>query len=323
MAESTTIYRNNKILSQLARKFVLFSTCITFIGCQTQSTSIPETIRNEPQQSTKVLVIGDISDNPAKKIIRYQPMADYLANHLSEFGIGRGEVKVAADIETMIDWMKSGQVDIYFDSLYPAMIVSDRTEAQPILRRWKKGQAEYYSVLFAMKSSKIKNLEDLQGNTIAFEETYSTSGYFLPIVKLIEAEFKVIQQASADTSVEQDRIGYVLSEDDENTIQWVIDGRVEAGAVDNNTFQEIPEASRAEINILAETETVPRQIVLVRKGLEPNVVETIKSTLLKMEQTEEGKEILNKFEQTTKFDDFPTETSIEKIRQLYELVPKK
>ena len=323
MAESTPIYKKKKIWSQLVSKFVLFSTCITFVSCQNQSTSVPDTINSASQQSTKVLVIGDISDNPAKKIARYQPMADYLANHLNEFGIGRGEVKVAADIETMIDWLKSGQVDIYFDSPYPAMIVCDRAEAKPILRRWKNSQAEYYGILFAMKRSKIETLADLQGKTIAFDKNFSTSGYFLPVVKLIEAGLQTVEINSSNRIIPADQIGYVFSDDDENTIQWVIDGKVEAGAVDIGTFRKIPAASLTEINILAETEKVPRQMVMIRKDLEPKLVATIKSILLKIDQTEEGKEVLNKFEKTAKFDDFPPEKSIDKIRQLYELIPNK
>ena len=320
MANSTPVYIINSIVSQLISKLILFSVLIGVVGCDSQSTSVSETIDTPPSQSTKVIVIADISNNPAKKIARYQPMADYLANHLSEFNIGQGEVKVATDLETMSDWLESGQVDIYFDSPYPAMIVSDRSGAKPILRRWKDGQAEYYGVFFAMKSSGIKTLAELQGNTIALDETYSTSGYFLPMVKLIQSGFQPVEKKSTSGKVEADQVGYVFSDDDENTIQWVISGKLKAGVVDIETFREIPVASRKEIDILAETETVPRQVVLIREDLDPKLVAKIKTILLNMDQTDEGKKVLAKFEQTAKFDDFPPKKSIDRIRQLYELV---
>ena len=323
MMGSTLVNRKNTIFFQLISKLVLLSACLSLVSCQTRSTSTAEPVDTQTNQSTKTIVIGDISNNPAKKIARYQPMADYLASNLREFGIGRGEVKVASDLATMIDWLESGQVDIYFDSPYPSMIVGDRTGSTPILRRWKGGQSDYYGVFFAMNSSGIKTLADLKGKVVAFDEPYSTSGYFLPLVKLIESGFKVVETASSNTKVSQEQIGYIFTDDDENTIQWVISGKVDAGVVDLETFEEIPSKSRIEIKILAKTKTVPRQMVSIRKDLDPELRETIQTILLEMDQNEGSKQILTKFENTAKFDDFPAQQSIDEIRRLYELIPEK
>ncbi len=323
MMGSTLVNRKNIIFFQLISKLVLLSACLSLISCQARSTSTTEPVETQTNQSTKTIVIGDISNNPAKKIARYQPMADYLASNLSEFGIGRGEVKVASDLATMIDWLKSGQVDIYFDSPYPSMIVGDRSGSTPILRRWKGGQSDYYGVFFAMNSSGIKTLADLKGKVVAFDEPYSTSGYFLPLVKLIESGFKVVETTFSNTNISQEQIGYVFTDDDENTIQWVISGKVDAGVVDLETFEEIPSQSRIEIKILAKTKTVPRQMVSIRKDLDPELRETIQTLLLNMDQNEESKQVLTKFENTAKFDDFPTQQSIDEIRRLYELIPAK
>src|SRR5262249_14829565 len=65
------------------------------------------------------LILADISDSPSKRIAAFQPLADYLGAHLGKFGINTGSVKIAPDFPTMIQWMKSEQVDIYFDSPYP------------------------------------------------------------------------------------------------------------------------------------------------------------------------------------------------------------
>ena len=322
MIGSILVERKNTIFSQLIGKLVLLSVCLSLISCQSKSTSVSKTIASPTSQSTKAIVIGDISNNPAKKIARYQPMADYLASRLSDFDIGQGEVKVASDLATTIDWLESGQIDIYFDSPYPAMIVSERTGAKPILRRWKGGQAEYYGVFFVMNNSGIQTLKDLQGKTIAFDEPYSTSGYFLPLVKLIQSGFRPVETTSINANVAADEIGYVFTDDDENTIQWVISGKANAGVVDIETFAEIPPETRKEMTILAKTKTVPRQMVSIRQDLDPQLKEKIKTILLEMDGTAEGKQILTKFEKTAKFDDFPAEQSIEEIRQLYELINK-
>ena len=323
MIGSILVERKNTIFSQLIGRVVLLGACLSLISCQSRSTSVSETIASPTTQSTEVIVIGDISSNPAKKITRYQPMADYLANNLSEFGIGRGEVKIAPSLNTMVDWLKSGKVDVYFDSPYPAMIVSDRSGSKPLLRRWKGGQAEYYGVFLTMNDSGIKTLSDLQGKIVAFDDPYSTSGYFLPLVKLVESGFQAVETKSDNASVAANRIGYIFTGDDANIIQWIISGKVEAGVVDIETFAEIPSESRKAITLLAKTKTVPRQMVSVRQDLDTELREKIKTILINMKQTEAGKEVLNKFEKTAKFDDFPAEQSIEQLRQLYELITEK
>lgn len=315
--------RKNRLFPQLTRTLILLTAYLSLSSCQSPSTSISktrETGASTSSSSTKAIVLGDISNDPTAKIARYQPLADYLARRLREFKIGSGEVKVAPNVSTMSNWLKSGQVDLYFDSLYPAMLVSDSSGAQPILRRWKDGQAEYYGVFFALKSSGIKTLAELQGQTIALDDIHSTSGYLLPLVKLIESGFQPVAQTSPRGQVAPAQIGYVFSKDDENTIQWVISGKVKAGVVDIGSFREIPLATHQEINILAKTVTVARQVVMMRADLEPQLGEAIKTVLLKMNQTDEGKEVLAKFEKTAKFDDFPPENKLDTLRQLHKLI---
>lgn len=306
----------NKILGN-----VLFLGFVTLmVGC-TQTPPTPSVTTTTPTPtSTKALVIGDVTNQPAKKITRYQPLADYLAARLSQFGIGVGEVKVAPDVGTMAEFLKSGQVDIYFDSPYPAMIAVNQSGAQPILRRWKGGDAIYRTIIFTLKDKGIERLEDLQGKMIAFDDVSSTSGFVLPFVYLKEAGLKLIEKDSTTDEVASDEVGYVFSKDDQNNIQWVISDKVDAAAVDHRSYLDIPEESRQAMVILGETEEVARHVVLVRSGLPPEQVEAIKQILLDMDQTPEGKAVLEQFEETAKFDTFPTQKDIARMQQLYEQV---
>ena len=174
-----------------------------------------------------------------------------------------------------------------------------------------------------MNDSGIKTLSDLQSKIVAFDDPHSTSGYFLPLVKLVESGLHAVETESEHANVPTDRIGYIFTGDDQNIIQWMISGKVGAGVVDIETFSEIPPESRKEIILLAKTKTVPRQIVSVRQDLEPELREKIKTILIDMDRTKGGKEVLNKFEKTAKFDDFPAEQSIEELRKLYELITEK
>jgi phosphonate transport system substrate-binding protein len=272
--------------------------------------------------SDNAIVLGDISDEPAETIEGTQPIADYLAARLGEYGITRGEVKIAPDLDTMTRWMAEGEVDIYFDSPYPVLVVSQKTGAVPILRRWKYGVSAYHSVFIARKDSGLTSLADLPGRMIAFEESFSTSGYMLPLSYLVEQDMNPVEKADPETAVAPDEVGYVFSTADNTTIQWVVSGKVPIGVVDNVTFELlIPEETREGLTILGATEDVPRQMVLLRSGIEPELAEAIQTILIEVDESEEGQAALAAF-LTTEFDEFPegAEAALARMQTLYELV---
>ncbi|MBE9118517.1 phosphate/phosphite/phosphonate ABC transporter substrate-binding protein, partial [Lusitaniella coriacea LEGE 07157] len=277
------------------------------------------TIQATPNKE-ETFVLGEISDEPTKKIQRFQPLANLLAANLEEFGITQGNVKIVPDLESMIRAIDAGEIDLFFDSLYPAMIISDRAQAKPILRRWKKGQAEYSTIFFTRNDNDIASLSELKGKFVGLEEKISTSGYLLPIAYLLEAGLKPVEKKNDTATVAANEVGYIFTRDDENTVQWVLSGKVIAGAVDSQTFASIPEESRAKLNIIAETEKVPRQLVLIRSDIEEKEREKITSLLENLDTTEEGKKVLEQLEKTKKFDKFPSEQSLEQMRTLYQKV---
>ena len=270
------------------------------------------------------IVLADIGSNPAKKIKRFQPLADYLAANLTDYGIDVGEVKIAPDMDTLIGWIEAGEVDMYFDSPFPVMFIAGETGAQPILRRWKDGVEEYHSVIFALADKGLESVEDLQGQLVAFDSPQSTSGFMLPLAHLLENELATVEvdKNNISPNVADNEIGYVFTEDDEITIQWVIAGRMAAGVVDSQTYiTEIPEETREHLVILAETVAVPRQIALVSPDMDPELVETITALLLELTETDEGLAVLDDFD-TSQFDEFPqgAEATLEELRAMFDLV---
>ena len=297
-------------------------TAIGFVACSLQNTTNSHTSSPEiaeptpPPSAEKTVVLADISDNPQKKIRRFQPLANYLAANSHQFE--RGQVKIAPDMDTMIAWLKSGAVDIYIDSPYPAMLAMNQANVQPILRRWKKGNAEYHSLIFTMKDRQINSLSDLKGKIIAFEDPLSTTGYLLPLGKLTEMGLNPQEKSVSNTKVPADSIGYIFSDEDENSIEWLLSGKVAAAAMDNQSYEKLSADIKEKTLILAETEKVTRNLVMVRGDLPVEQIEAISSTLLTMDKTEEGKVVLEKFSQTTKFDRLPESQSLNRIQSLYQ-----
>jgi phosphonate transport system substrate-binding protein len=296
--------------------------CLILVGCGTQAAPTPTVQPTAvPAADTGRIIIGEIGDDPAAKIEEFQPLADYLASNLGEFGIGVGEVKIAPDLATMTKWMKAGDIHLYFDSLYPAMIVSDGSGAEPILRRWKSGVEQYHTVFFALADSGIRTINNLEGKMVAFEEPVSTSGYMMPLAYLIDAGLEPVEKDSTDATVAKDEVGYVFSSDEDNTVQWVISGRAAAGTVDDQTYMEIPEETRKNLTIIAETVDIPRQVVVAQGDISPEMLDAIKTLLTEMDQSDTGKSVLEAFEDTVKFDGFPdgAAAALAQMREWFEI----
>ena len=300
-------------------------TVVGIVACSPQNTSNTSSQEisepTQPPSAEKTIVLADISNNPQKKIRRFQPLANYIAANSDQFD--RGQVKIAPDMKTIIAWLKSGEVDMYIDSPYPAMLAMNGAGAKPILRRWKKGSAEYYSLIFTMSERNITSLSDLKGKAIAFDDPFSTTGYMLPLVKLLESGLNPVEISLPNLSVSDKAVGYVFSSEDENSIEWLLSGRVDAAAMDNHTFDKMSAEIKEKAVVLAETEKIARNLVMVRGDMPSDQIETISSVLLAMDKTDEGKVVLEKFGQTTKFDKIPTKESLNRIQDLYQKTQNK
>lgn len=300
---------------------IAFLLSFILISCGGGAASTAEPPVVEPVES-RPIVLGDISDDPAEVIEGTQPLADYLAANLSEYGITEGQVRIATSTEELAEMLAKGEVDLCFDSTYPATLISDQVGAKIILRRWRFGVEEYQSVIFASKASGITSIDQLPGHMVAMDAPYSTSGFMLPAVYLTEQGLNLAGKKSGGDPVANDEIGFVFSFDDTNTLQWVISGLADAGVTDDFHFDvDFPEEARAQLVELARTEATPRQVGLVRSGLDEGLTRAIIRILTSMHETDEGKAALDTF-QTSKFDEFPEGISAAtaRMREMMEIV---
>ena len=268
------------------------------------------------------LTMGDIGSDPAVIIDGTQPIADYIASKLGKFGITKGQVKVAKDADEMTQWLKDGKVDLYFDSVYPAALISDASGAKPFIRRWKGGVEQYHTVIFAAKSSGITQVDQLNGHVIGFDNEYSTSGYVLPLAYLTEAGLTLVQKQSVTDTVGADEVGYTFSQADQNTIQWVVSGKLAAAATDNVTYDKLPDDVKSQLVIVAETEALPRQVGIIRPGIPDDLKNALVQVLVNAGTDPDAAAALKSFQGTTKFDEFPQgiEQALTRIHQLEDIV---
>ena len=274
--------------------------------------SLPLMTLAAPPSASKAdeFVVGAISGDARKHIEFTQRLADYLAENLDSYHPSQGRVVVSKDAPTMGKMLKAGQVDLVSETLFTALELQEKYGAEILLKRWKKGVESYSSVIFVRQDFDFQSLDDLRGKVIAFEDRFSTSGFFIPAGVLLKKGYKLIELDSPNAPVPHDGIGYVFVKElvtrgnEISIASWVSRGIVHAGAfsdVNWNDTEDMPDELRKELVIIYQSQDFPRSLQLTRTDLEPQIKLIVKRLLLKANQTAKGKKALKKYQKTTKF----------------------
>lgn len=273
------------------------------------------------QSKQTELVIGTIGNNVSKKTKNFAPLARYLQQHLAKDGVASVRTRVVPTSEAMANDLLAGKIDIALDSPLVAAKIAKLSGAKPVLRHWKKGIAEYYSVIVVPVASELKSLKDLKGKRIAFQERDSTSGFMLPVDMILSAGAPMIEKRRPQDSYETDKVNYYFSGSDRHTITWLAKGWVEAAGTDVKTFKRLEKARPGKFKILAKSITVPRHVVLQSTATDDAIGKSVAKILIDMDKSEEGQKILHGFKKTKKFDVFP-DGSEETFKPIYAIIER-
>ena len=230
----------------------------------------------------------------------------YLASKLASASDIEGKVVIAPTPFQLARLIEQKKVDFYMESPYPTYLINDvHGVAKLLLRRWKGGMAEYRSLIFTKRNGEINRLEDLRGKVLVFEDPESTSGHFLPKSFLRRKGFKFADKSRFDPYASPTDIGYLFAYSQEKLVDWVLSKKAAAGAFSDDDFARLDENKRSDITILAQTEPLPRHFISVRKDFAPALADRLEKVLLSMHENDQGRRILKKTDDTTKFDRLP------------------
>lgn len=250
------------------------------------------------------LYLGSVGVDPDEEIKEFHSLATYLQKHLNHSKIDKVTVVVASNSKEMANLITNNKVHLYIDSPFPSLVVQKESGSSIFLRRWKKGVAEYRSVIFTRKDSGINTLEAMKGHVLAFEDPFSTSSYFLPKATLATKNL-VLKQVNSGENVDKNSVGYLFSDDDRNTMLWVLRKKVSIGTMNETSYKRLAKKRLNDLQVIASSIWVPRHVVSHAPGMKTDLVEAIKKTLIQMHESEEGKSALKGFANTTGFDEFP------------------
>ena len=261
----------------------------------------------QARQTANTITLGLVAEVNQKQVEEhFQEFVRYLARKLSSNAKFEGRVVVVPTESRLADLLSEKKADFYMESPHPTyMINSVYGAGKLLLRRWKGGLADYHALIFTRKNGATKRLEDLHGKMIAFEDPESTSGYFLPKLLLSKKGFKLVQMNRIEPNVPRGELGYIFAFTQEKLVDWVLSQQVAAGAFSNDDYAALEDGKRADLLILAETASLPRHLVSIRKDLAPALANSLKKILLSMHEDPEGRLILRQTDGTTKFDTLP------------------
>jgi phosphonate transport system substrate-binding protein len=252
---------------------------------------------------TKTISLGIVSEVNQKEIEEhYRDFVRYVARKLSS----EGKVVLASTPPELAKLLEQQKVDFYMESAYSTYIINDvEGAAKLLLRRWQRGKPEYQSLIFAKRNSGVNRLDDLRGKIIVFENLKSTSGYFLPKFFLLRNGFKLSEKSRLDAAVTPEEMGYIFASSQEKLVNLVLTNQAAGGAFSDDDYAKLDDKAKADIGVLAQTERLPRHLVSIRKDLAPALADRLKAILIAMSEDDEGRRILQKTGETTKFDMLP------------------
>jgi phosphonate transport system substrate-binding protein len=255
----------------------------------------------------KTISLGIVSEIHQKEIeVHFRDFVRYVARKLSPAPDVESKVVVAPTLPDLAKLLEQKKVDFYLESPYPTYVINNVHGAgKLLLRRWKSGMAEYRSLIFTKRNSGINRLQDIRGKIIAFEDPESTSGYFLPKLFLQRNGFKLSEKPRADANISPTEVGYVFAKSQDALLGMVLTKQVAAATFSDDDYKQLDEKTRSEIDVLAQTELLPRHLVSVRRDLAPALAGRLEEILLKMHEADEGRGILQRTDNTTKFDVLP------------------
>lgn len=251
-----------------------------------------------------VLVLGRISDNPKAHYEQLKPLLDYVVPRMADVGIREGRILMARDTQQMQSYMRRGRVDWVTETSAAAVLLQQRSGAEPLLLTERDGVSRYSTVYFAHRDAGISSLEDLAGRSIAFQNRSSTSAYYIPATELLQRGMHLEILLSPMDRPAPGSVGYVFARSELNLSSWVHKRLVDAGAMSNLDWADerrVPASFKRDFVLIRETPPYPRALEMVRGDLDPRVKQRLREVLLAAADDPDAREALLHFFKTTRF----------------------
>ncbi len=237
-----------------------------------------------PPQADKLRIAVGAIVSPAKSLIFYEDIFDYIGERLGQ-EVEMVQRKTYSDVNIH---MEEGRIDAAFVCSRPYVRGHRDFGMELLCVPVCLGKTVYHSYFIVHKDSPIQKLEGLRDKVFAFSDPLSNSGRLVPVYTLAK---------EMDERSESFFRGYVWTYSHDNSIRRVAERAVHGAAVDSLIWEyenrtDDQWTKRTKIIYRSPPYAIPP--VVVSPDIDPELREKLRSAFLEMHLDPKGREILKK-----------------------------
>jgi phosphonate transport system substrate-binding protein len=227
------------VLNALAKPSMLHMRCRLFslllawllVGC----------VQSDDKYQLEVLRVGVLPDqHPEQLVERYSALIAYLAN---ELGVSH-ELVIPDSYEELVELFAKKQINLAYFGGVTFIYAHKKAAAVPLVMR--DTDLKFTSYFLVNAQHPAKSIKELRGRRFSFGPIHSTSGHLMPRYSLMQ------QNITPETFFSEVR----YSGGHDQTVQWIRDGTVDAGAANAVVVRQMVQSGRLRngaLRILGET----------------------------------------------------------------------
>lgn len=263
-------------LTTAQRTFCLFSCLFIFMAGPVSASERPE----------ELLLGIEPEHNIFDQMKRYRTLSSYLTKKL---GI-RVKLTIMSRYGEVIKRFKVLDLDGAFLTSYTATLGIKRLELTPVANPVNmNGESSSRGYIFVRRDSGINTVLDMKGKRFVYVDPATMEGFLFPLVYLKHHGVLDINNFFDE---------YNFSGSHASAIFAVLDGRADIGAAKSTIFNNLiynDPSIQQELQILARSPKVPETTLCLRTEIEPMLRKKLGNILLNMDNTAEGRKVLNQF----------------------------
>ena len=226
---------------------------------------------------------------PGEETEKSVQLRDNMAEEMSEaIGIPVTTYR-ATDYSAAVEAMRTGQAHLALLGPFSYVTARERAGAECLVVQATSGESGYQSYIVARSDSDIESLADLEGKTFAFVDPESTSGNVIPTDEIVN-EFPEKELTFDDVHAEGKFFASAMyAGSHPASIQAVVQGNVDAGAVTNTTYENQIEAGNVneeDLKVIWESPVIPGSPLAIQKDLPQELKDKVKEFLLAYDDAE-------------------------------------
>lgn len=267
---------------------LILTACNSNDADETDAKASDEDAGEELEELTVQFVPSQNADTLEAKA---KPLEELLSD---ELGIPV-KVSVSTDYNTIVEAMKSDQVDVGFLPPTAYVLAQEQDAADVILQAQRYGVNDdgspteelvdsYKSIFIVKADSDIQSVEDLKGKKIGYQNVTSSAGFVWPAATLMEADIHPLEDVEPVTLKGHDQAIISL-------LNGEIDAAVtfqDARNIVVNDYEDVFEETR----VLEYTEPIPNDTIAIRPEISDDMKDKITQAFIEIGKDEEGQEII-------------------------------